>query len=169
LNGIGQVLFPPPAGVEKLAKLQETVSVWALFVSFAILPAVCEELFYRGLVYRSFASRMKPAMAMALSAALFAAAHLNPYEMLPLFGLGVILALAARSAGTLIAPMIVHFVNNGFTVLMMIAAVKWPDSPAGRLLKSNLSPWGALFFVMAGAGCIIAALRLGASRDRARS
>jgi len=66
---------------------------------------------------------MSARWAVVLSSLLFAAAHLNVYEFVPLFALGVVLALAMRATGTLLAPMLVHFASNSFTLFVALEKV----------------------------------------------
>jgi|GEM_PF-164401 len=121
-GALQHALLPAPTAVAKILG-QQKASLAALFISVAFLPAVCEELFYRGLALRSLSVRMSARWAVVLSSLFFAAAHLNVYEFVPLFALGVVLALAMRATGTLLAPMLVHFANNSFTLFVALEKV----------------------------------------------
>jgi len=92
--------------------LSQSGSFGVLAVSLALLPAICEELFYRGFLFKAFSARMAPVWAVILSALVFTTAHLNVFEVLPLLALGIVLALAMRATGTLLVPMAIHFANN---------------------------------------------------------
>ncbi len=114
---VQQYIFKAPvAVVTAIARRPE--SFLTVAVTIALIPAVVEELFYRGFVFRSFAARMSAPSAIVMSAVLFAAAHINVYEALPLFTLGVVLAIVTRSTGTLVVPIIVHFANNFITLVI---------------------------------------------------
>jgi len=103
-------LLGAPEGIVRPGR--ELEGGWELLISVALLPAICEELLYRGFIFRSLLSRVGAFWAVAVSALLFALAHQNPYELLPLFVLGVVLAAAARRSGGLLVPAAVHFLNN---------------------------------------------------------
>lgn len=110
----------PTTSTEAAGAAFQQTSFYAFFIAVAVLPAVCEELLYRGFIYRSLAGRVKPVWAIALTAMLFSLAHLNFYEVLPLFVLGVVLVLAARSTGGLIGAMVVHFCHNSFSLVVLL-------------------------------------------------
>jgi len=152
-------LLPPPARIASGARFEEA-SVWAVFLTMALLPAVCEELLYRGLIYRSLAARLGQAAGIIISAALFSAAHLNPYEVIPLFVLGAVLALAVRATGALETSMIVHFSNNCFSLLAGLGLI---DLAVLRVEVSGV--WLAVFVtVCGGAGCVLVWGALAATR-----
>lgn len=83
-----------------------------------ILPAVCEEIAFRGVIagglYNSL-GRFKSAL---VSGALFALFHMNAAQMLHQFVFGTILALVYFDSGSLISSMILHFFNNAVAVLL---------------------------------------------------
>ncbi len=151
------VLAPPVPVMQMITAGKEKVSIEALFISVALMPAICEELFYRGLVFRSFAARMPLRYAVIFSSALFAAAHFNVYEILPLFALGVVLALTMQATGTLIAAMIVHFANNALTIVVAL------------LFPTLDIPWFFLpVFAILGFACLLLAYKSGVS-DRKKT
>jgi uncharacterized protein len=82
-----------------------------------ILAPFGEEVFFRGFVYRCFRARWGTVAGMAASAALFAAIHVHPVGLLPIFFIGCVLAYLYERTGTLIAPITLHAVNNIAAVL----------------------------------------------------
>jgi sodium transport system permease protein len=85
---------------------------------FALTPAFCEELFFRGLLLRGLLTRMSPAAAIGISAAMFALFHVDIYRLLPTALLGVMLGFVAYRGGTFLASAVVHFLNNGILVVL---------------------------------------------------
>jgi sodium transport system permease protein len=61
---------------------------------------------------------MSPGSAIAISAAMFALFHVDVYRLLPTALLGVMLGFVAYRAGTFLASVVVHFLNNGILVLL---------------------------------------------------
>src|SRR5579883_228953 len=106
-----------------LHHLQE-VALLALIV--AVVVPVGEELFFRGLVFGALRRTLARWMALVASAGLFAAAHLQPVEFLPIFILGVILAYVYDLTGSLVPGMIAHGLNN------LVALLTFTLSGAGR-------------------------------------
>ncbi len=154
------LLAPPPEMMKTV--VGRTVSFYALILSIAFVPAVCEELLYRGFLYQSFAARWRPIWAVVASAALFSIAHLNIYQVLPLFVLGVLLALVARFSGGLLAAMLVHFCNNSFAIVMEAYKEK-----IAFLTKALNGPWAVVAVIsMALVGLVLAAAAVRVAQKR---
>lgn len=85
-----------------------------LFVVFvvAIVPAVSEEVMFRGFVQRSFEQKLKPVFAGLVTAIFFSFYHFNPYGFIPLAFLGFYFGLAAYHSKSLLIPIFLHFLNN---------------------------------------------------------
>jgi hypothetical protein len=83
----------------------------------AVLPAIGEELFFRGVLLRLFREWMSNVhLAVIISALLFSALHLQFYGFLPRFILGLFLGYLYIWTRSIWAPIIVHFLNNGIAV-----------------------------------------------------
>lgn len=78
----------------------------------AIVPAVTEETMFRGFVQRSFELKLKPYLAIFITAIFFSGYHFNPYGFIPLFILGAYFGFAAYKSRTLVVPVVLHFLNN---------------------------------------------------------
>lgn len=88
-----------------------------LFV-IAVLPAIGEELLFRGgLQQIMHKSGINKHIAIILTAILFSAFHMQFYGFLPRFALGLVLGYAFYLTGNLWVPIIMHFINNGFSVI----------------------------------------------------
>jgi len=83
-----------------------------------ILPAVCEELMFRGVVLQGFRKNFSDKIAIVVSALMFALFHSNLQQLIYPFILGLILGWIAIRSGSLIISMIVHLTNNCIVVLM---------------------------------------------------
>lgn len=84
----------------------------------AVIPALSEEAMFRGFIQRSFEFKMKPFYAALLTAVFFGVNHFNPYGLIPLIILGLYFGYAAYMSGSIIIPIILHFLNN-FTAVML--------------------------------------------------
>jgi len=104
----------PPGDTTRIAEVVERTALPVSLIVLAMLPAIGEELLFRGVFTRSLA-RM-PMLAIAGSAILFSAYHLQPAQMLGTFPLGLALGLLAVRSGSIVPGMIAHFLNNA-TVL----------------------------------------------------
>ncbi len=101
------------------------------FAAVAIVTPVVEELFFRGLLYRSILKRGRsPVRAIPITTALFVLPHLPAVDSWPevasLFAsigvLGLAFNLAAHWTGNrLAAPIVAHFLVNGLAVVVLYA------------------------------------------------
>jgi membrane protease YdiL (CAAX protease family) len=87
-------------------------------ITISIVPAITEEVMFRGYIQRSFEFKIKPFWAAFITAVFFAAYHFNPYGIIPLAALGFYFGYAAYSSQSLIIPMTLHFLNNFFAVVL---------------------------------------------------
>jgi sodium transport system permease protein len=73
----------------------------ALWFVFILVPAVCEELAFRGFILSGLRRRFRPWAAVLLSSFLYALYQMNVLQALPHFLLGVVLALLVLRGGSL--------------------------------------------------------------------
>ncbi len=133
--GINEMLQLPEwlSGVEEWMKRTEeqalqltelfldTATVSGLLVNLlmiAVLPAIGEELVFRGVLLRLFRGWTGSThLAVIITALLFSALHLQFYGFLPRFLLGLLLGYIFVWSGSVWLPILVHFVNNGVAVM----------------------------------------------------
>ena len=90
------------------------------FVVIAILPGIGEELVFRGLLQPELHRAAKNIhLAIWISAIMFSAIHMQFFGFLPRVLLGALFGYLYYWSGDLRISMFAHFVNNGFSVLMM--------------------------------------------------
>ncbi len=93
-----------------------------VFLMAAVLAPIVEETMFRGLLYSALRKRFGVGGAAALSAAVFAAVHPTlPGGFLPIWCLGVALALVYERRGSLLPGMVLHGIHNGLIVMMGFA------------------------------------------------
>jgi uncharacterized protein len=83
----------------------------------AVVPAVVEELLFRGLIQKIFERLMSPVVSAVLAGTIFGLFHVNPFEIVPLVGLGVFFGLLRYRSQSLLVPIAAHFFNNLMAVL----------------------------------------------------
>ncbi len=86
----------------------------------AVIPAICEETLFRGLVQKSFEQKLKPFLSIFITAIFFGIYHFNPYGVIPLISLGIYFGYAAYLSDSIFVPMTLHFFNNLISVLAFI-------------------------------------------------
>lgn len=83
-----------------------------LWVMVAVLAPIFEETLFRGFLLPSLLPKMRPFPAMLTSGGLFAVAHLNAADLLPLAVLGTILGYVYWRSGNLLASILLHGIWN---------------------------------------------------------
>jgi sodium transport system permease protein len=91
-------------------------SPWWAVLSLIVLPAVCEELAFRGFILTGLRRRLRPWAAIGLSSFLFALYHMNVFQFLPTFLLGVVLSLLTVRSGSILPAMLFHLLHNSLLV-----------------------------------------------------
>ncbi|GMU95205.1 MULTISPECIES: CPBP family intramembrane glutamic endopeptidase [Ignavibacterium] len=99
----------------------------------AVVPAISEEVMFRGFIQRSFELKIKPFIAALLTAVFFSLYHFNPYGLIPLAILGFYFGFAAYTSKTLLIPVLLHFLNN-FTAVMLYYIIG-----SEELIKSDVA------------------------------
>ena len=92
--------------------------LWSSFLVVAIFAPIFEEWLCRGMVLRGLLTKMKPVWAIVVSALFFAVIHANPWQALNAFLIGLVMGYVYYKTGSLILTMIIHFVNNGTSVIL---------------------------------------------------
>jgi membrane protease YdiL (CAAX protease family) len=91
--------------------------VWITLISVSVFAPLFEEWLCRGLVLRGLLQKTSPAVAIAVSAAFFAVLHMNPWQALPAFLLGVLFGYVYYKTGSIKLTMLMHCVNNTMAVV----------------------------------------------------
>jgi uncharacterized protein len=120
----------------------------------AIVPAIVEEMLFRGLIQKIFERLMSPVVSAVLAGTIFGLYHLNPFEIVPLVGLGVFFGLLRYRSQSLIVPIAAHFFNNLMAVLATYYGIQDENLMAAAQTTSNtpvmvfdLLGFGLLFFL----------------------
>lgn len=108
----------PEGGLRVLEDLVETPPLLLALGAIALVPAVCEEVLFRGLLLRALTTRLVPAAAIGLTALAFAAYHLSLVQLVPTFTLGLLTGVLAHRAGSVVPAILAHLFNNGIAVLV---------------------------------------------------
>lgn len=115
----------------------ENVLLLGLF-HIGVVPAVCEEIMYRGYVQRSLEKSGGVWAAILISGFIFGAYHLQINNLLPLAFLGIILAYITYISDSIIPAMFAHFANNGGQV---IASFFYPEMLDETITPETEMPW----------------------------
>jgi sodium transport system permease protein len=96
---------------------------WVPWIVIAVVPAIGEELLYRGWALSAFAGKMETrrriVVAVVAQAALFAVAHLLPERMPHTFAVGLALGWVTVVTGSLLPALVGHLVHNSMPLIAM--------------------------------------------------
>ena len=106
------------AAIEKMLNVNTFGGLLFNLFIIALIPAVGEELTFRGVLQQSLTRKMNPHIAIFLSAAIFSFIHFQFYGFLPRMFLGILLGYMFYITNSLWTSMLMHFVNNGTAVVL---------------------------------------------------
>jgi membrane protease YdiL (CAAX protease family) len=111
---------PDEDSVQDFRQLNQISLILIFIFQAVIFSPVVEELFFRGFLLTFLKNYTSPALAIVLSAGVFACAHLNLGAFLPLWFLGIVLGVAYEHTGSLLVPMTIHGCFNLATALALL-------------------------------------------------
>jgi membrane protease YdiL (CAAX protease family) len=132
-----------PHDTEILEQLTRQPPLAVTLVVLAVLPAIAEEMIFRGLLARGLATRLGVFWAILISAAAFGLYHLNPVQMIPTFLLGLALGVIAVRGDSILETMLAHALNNTVAIVLsrdaLPSANDWIDAHQGGMLGATLA------------------------------
>ena len=133
--------------------LPESVPLWQLIFLLAVLPAVFEELAFRGVLIHGLRARLGPVATCLAVGAVFGVFHVSLFRLAPTAFLGVVLAAVVIRTGSIYPAIVWHFLNNA--VALVPARLGWVDT-------STEIPWW--LFAVAAAALVASLSLMGGSR-----
>jgi membrane protease YdiL (CAAX protease family) len=130
---------------------------WSLLyvlICVPILPAIFEELFFRGVIMRGLTQLGKPA-AVILSALMFALAHGNTDQFIYQFLLGLVIGCLVLETKNLVVGMVAHFTNNFFAIVMEFVLGDLSGTGASALAYQKVME---IMYYLIGAVCLVAGI-----------
>ena len=103
---------------DKMANVDTIGGLLLNLLVIALIPAVGEEMTFRGVLQQSLTRRMNPHVAIFLSAAIFSFFHFQFFGFFPRLFLGILLGYMFYITGSLWTSILMHFVNNGAAVTL---------------------------------------------------
>jgi membrane protease YdiL (CAAX protease family) len=181
IQWLGQVndAFPFPDWLREFEQLQmeliEQVLSQNLGLVFSLsvlglTPALCEELLFRGYVQRQAERSMGVVWGIVFTGVLFGLYHLRLTQAVPLSVLGIYLCYLTWRTGSLWPAIVVHFLNNGFAVVLG-AFIASSETLEMSDLEEFEMPWYFVFGGVIVVGAVIYALNQRAQKllaDRPR-
>lgn len=120
---INQQIWQGQGGSNPLLMLalesQDTVALALFFVTAAVAAPIFEEVMFRGFLLPSLTRYVPVWAAIGISSLVFALAHLNLSEVIPLATLGIVLGIVYTRSRNLLSSMLLHSLWNSGTLFSL--------------------------------------------------
>lgn len=132
--------------------LSYSINTWPLFLislfTMAVLPAVCEELLFRGLIQSELNKATSPLFSIFFTAIFFAIFHLSATQFIYPLLLGIFLSTVMYSTKSIWYTIIIHFINNSVVLINMFLTNSdtSTSTPVFSLSLIILSILGIIYF-----------------------
>ena len=150
---------PPGIGEmnKALVTALEALPVGIVFLVIAIIPALCEELFFRGFLLNGLRTSMRSRAAIVCCGAAFGAFHFFIFKFISTALLGIILGWLCWRSRSIWPAILAHALHNG----LLVVSVLWPGWHDWLGITSE-DPWAHLPLgaLLPGAGLFLAGLLL---------
>lgn len=110
--------IPMPTEIRNLFNQFLTNDIYT-FLTVAIAAPLLEEIIFRGIILNGFLKRYSPTTAIIMSAVMFGIFHLNPWQFISAFLLGLVIGWLYWKTNSLIPGIVIHFINNSLAFIMM--------------------------------------------------
>jgi sodium transport system permease protein len=153
-------------GIDQLASIKQLIneipeiSPWVLLFTLAIVPGICEELFFRGFLLCSLRSAISPWKAILITSLLFGLFHvitanvLAEWRFLPSTFLGLVLGWLCYRTSSVIPGMFLHVLHNGLLLMLAHFRPQLTDWGFGSEAQTHLPAFWLLASLVGGAAGI---------------
>jgi sodium transport system permease protein len=116
---VNMVIPAPQQLLERFAEdvFPKGMPTWQLLLYIAVLPAICEELAFRGVLLSGLRRKLRPAGLIIAVGVIFGLFHVTLYRLAPTAALGMVLTAVAVMTGSIFPGMLLHAGNNALGVL----------------------------------------------------
>ncbi len=133
------MLFAKYQITDEMQQMAQATPLPLMFLGVAVVPAILEEVVYRGVFYHEY-RRLSPVAGAVMSGLLFALLHGNLNQFSYAFVLGVAFALLVEATGSIVPTMLIHLCVNGMSVVLLYVMEllsKKSDAFAGLMEQST--------------------------------
>lgn len=143
----------------QLVQVESIPELLFVILVVAFVPAIVEELLFRGLIQKSLERSLNGVQAAVLAGTIFGLYHFNPFAVIPLVGLGCYFGFLRYRSESIIIAMTAHFLNNALATVavyfqmeseMIIGAKEAADRNIGAVLIQLVLYLGLFLFAFFG-------------------
>lgn len=143
VDNVIRAFLPPPEWVLKwladsLFHKDRLLSTVFLLVMVAPLT---EELLFRGIILRGLLNRFRPGPAIVMTAVLFAAGHVNPWQFFSALFLGLALGWFYVRTGSILLCVLAHAFTNAMSIVFRMLPWSIPGMTGDDLTIVEFQPW----------------------------
>jgi len=161
VNNLVQMLIPMPKAVlDLLSALMSDGNVLRSIVLLAVIAPVTEELFFRRIILDGFFKNYSATDAIVVASVLFGIVHLNPWQALPAFFMGLYLSWVYVRSGSVVLCMIAHGLYNTVGLLIM-SITEIPGYTTVRTVRFQPAWFDLLGLLLLAAGILASAQLFG--------
>ncbi len=116
-----RITEPDPSWIEYMTENMPSNAVELILalITVSIIAPLAEEIIFRGLLHRLLKRTWGIPHAFAISSLVFAIIHFQPWFLLGLVGVGLLLAFVYEATGSVLAAVVCHMVYNAFSLIQM--------------------------------------------------
>lgn len=134
------------AFVDAFLQMSSISDLFYTMLVLAVVPAIGEELLFRGYLQQKFMNRFsKSHIAILITAFLFSAIHFDLQAIVPRFILGVLLGYLYLWSRNLWLPILAHFINNAQVIILSFSKFKVSVLEEATLSNKSVDPIMGLF------------------------
>lgn len=164
MSGLEQWMKSSEQSLAVLTQKMLTVgSLYGLLLNVVVIaavPAIGEELFFRGTIQGIFSMRMNKKAAIWISAIVFSAIHMQFYGFVPRMLLGAMFGFILVWSDSLWLPIVAHFTNNVIAVVFYFFKSKGYHLPDFDTLGSGSTWWLGVMSLIATLGGLMMLKRM---------
>ena len=105
--------------VKLIVAYDSTGEMLLVLFTVALLPAVAEELMFRGIILNDLKKTFNIHWSVFISAFIFSFIHLQFFGFFPRLLLGIVLGYLYITSGNILVSMLMHFINNAVVVIAL--------------------------------------------------
>ncbi len=134
LQVIVEQLYPTSQGVKDALEsaLGDAPSFWPAVLVIALVPAICEELAFRGFILSGLQNLGSKWRAIVVSSLMFGATHTVLQQSIITSAVGAIIAYVAVQSGSILPGMVFHFTHNS---LMLVIGQYYKSETLSRYIQ----------------------------------
>lgn len=154
--------------LERLSSTLQTAELWQILLVVAVLPAICEELAFRGFILSGLRHIGSPWAAVAISSVLFGLTHGLLQQSLAAMAVGFVMGYLALQTRSLLPCVIFHFTHNSLSVIAsrqlpqlldQQSSLAWLIHPTGSQVVPFAYNWPIIALAAVASAAILLAFR----------